>query len=214
MSFNLDTPKPKVITSVAVIVLVVILVLTANFIKSKVVANKIRENIEQGSDNLDLENVNEEKKDFELAISIQKENKETVKANPIVKTKQIGYISKVYEEGGKKYLRFDDVKFLMGNEAIEAAKKDGAAIYENGEYFVYDDYYIVNNSEKAKNYVIADIASLNLLGFWIDSLNGDGNNHSVSYNKFKSISSENEHMLCYIYAENNVVVKIEGQYTP
>jgi len=195
MSLNLYKSKVKVITSVAVIALVVILVLTANFIKSKVVTNKIRGNIE-------------------LASSIQKENKETVKAKPIVKSKQIGYISMVYEEGGKKYLKFDDVKFLMGDEAIEAAKKDGVATYENGEYFVDDDYYIVNNSEKIKNYVIADNATLNLLGFWIDSLNGDGNNHSVSYNKFKSISSENEHMLCYIYAENNVVVKIEGQYTP
>jgi hypothetical protein len=137
-----------------------------------------------------------------------------VMANPIVKSKQIGYISKVYEDEGKKYLKFDDVKFLMGDEAIEAAKKDGAATYENGEYYVDDDYYIVNSSEKIKSYVISDNASLNLLGFWIDSFTGDGNNHSISYNKFKSISSKNENMLCYIYAENNIVVKVEGQFTP
>ncbi|MEK6265483.1 MAG: hypothetical protein N2B06_12075 [Clostridium sp.] len=214
MSFNLDKPKVKVITSVAMIALVVILVLTANFVKSKVVANRISENIGQGSANLDLGKVNEAKQNFELAISIQKENKETVKAEPIVKSKQIGYISKVYEEGGKKYLKFDDVKFLMGNEAIEAAKKNGDAEYENGEYFVYDDYYIVNSSEERKSYVIADNASLNLLGCWIDPFNDDVYNHSVSYNKFKNISSKNENMLCYIYSENNVVVKVEGQYTP
>lgn len=111
-------------------------------------------------------------------------------------------------------MRFDDVKFLMGKEAIDAAKKNGDAEYEDGEYFVYDDYYIVNSSKEIKNYVIANNASLNLLGCWIDIVNGDVNNHSVSYDKFKSASSKNEYMLCYIYTENNVVVKVEGQYTP
>ena len=149
-------------------------------------------------------------KDYKKKIKMQI----IVKPRPIIKSKQIGYITKAYEEGGKRYLRFDDVKFLTGNAAIEAAKKDGAAGYENGEYFVYDDYYIVNSSKEIKSYVIADNSSLNLLGCWIDSFSSDINNHSVSYDKFKSVSIKYENMLCYIYTENDVVVKVEGQYTP
>ncbi|MCJ7690286.1 MAG: hypothetical protein MUO60_13315 [Clostridiaceae bacterium] len=203
MNSILNKPKVRVMSALAMIALVVFLVVTANFIKNNIVVNKSRENIEQGSAKLTVHIIPE-------IVPI----KEVVKPKPIVKSKQIGYVSKVYEEDGKRYLRFDDVKFLMGNEAIEAAKKSGDAQYENGEYFVYDDYYIVNSSEKTKNYVIDDKASLNLLGCWIDPYNGDVNNHSVSYNDFKSVSSVNDHMLCYIYAENNVVVKVEGQYTP
>ena len=138
-----------------------------------------------------------------------------VNPKPIIKSKQIGYISNVYESNGKRYFSFDDVAFLTGDAAIEAGKKDGTAIYEDGKYYVDDDYIIVNNNKDIKNYVIADNASLNLLGCWIDPYNGDVNNHSASYATFKNVSNEvSGHMLCYIYTENDIVVKVEGQFTP
>jgi len=262
MIYNINILKVRVIIAIAMTALVVVLVLTTNFIKRNVIVNKIHENIEQGSANLALGKVNEAKKNFEQAIYLKKENKETyifikeeylkagrlddalsilkegknnritglesfindyekkiemqviVKPSLTVKSKQIGYISKVYEEGGKRYLRFDAVKFLTGKAAIEAAKQSGEAVYENGEYFVYDDYIIVNSSKEIKSYVMADNASLNLIGWWIDPVSGDINNHSISYDNFRSVSSKYENMLCYIYTENDVVVKVEGQYTP
>ena len=193
MSSILDKHKVKFIIVLAMIAVVVILGVTANSIKIK------------GAQNF-IETDQNYKKDIIMQVS--------VKPNPIVKSKQIGYITKVYEEGSKKYLEFDDVEFLIGNAAIEAAKKSGDAEYENGEYFVYDNYYIVNSNKERKSYAIDDNASLNLLGCWIDPFSDDVYNHSVFYNNFKNISSKNENMLCYIYAENNVVVKVEGQYTP
>ena len=137
-----------------------------------------------------------------------------VKPKAIVKSKQIGYISKVYDEGAKRYLSFDAVKFLVGNEAIEAAKKDGSAIYENGVYYVYDDYFIVDSSNEIKQYDIAYNASLDVLGWYIDPTKDSSENYSVSYDNLKNISNKNDHMLCYIYTENDVIVKIEGQFTP
>jgi hypothetical protein len=137
-----------------------------------------------------------------------------IKYNIIAKSKQIGYISMVYEESGKRYLRFDDVKFLRGNAALKAAKKNGTAIYENGEYYVDDDYFIINNNKVIKSYVIDPNASLNLLGFLINPINNDINNHSASYNTLKTVSNKYPQMLCYIYTKNDVIVKIEGQYTP
>lgn len=137
-----------------------------------------------------------------------------IKNNILDNSKQIGYISMVYEESGKRYLRFDDVKFLKGNAAIKAAKKNGTAIYENGEYYVDDDYYIINNNKVIKNYVIDPNASLNLLGFLIDPIKNDINNHSASYNTLKSVSNKYPQILCYIYTKNDVIVKVVGQYTP
>ena len=133
---------------------------------------------------------------------------------PIIKGKQIGYISKVYEIDGKRYLKFDDVKFLVGDEAIEEAKKDGNAGYENGKYFVYNDYYIVNDSQVKKNYVISNSFSLNILGIFTGSNSYSIENEPISYNKFKNAVNMHGNMLCYIYTENDVIVKVEGQYTP
>lgn len=129
--------------------------------------------------------------------------------------KQIGYITWVYEKGGKKYLSFDEVKFLTGKEAVEAAKKDGNAIFENGVYSVLDDYYIVNEDKGNNDYVIDENASLSLLGFMV-SLNGeDITNRSIDYEKFKAaINNKSYPKLCYIYTKNNVVIKVEGQYVP
>ncbi|MEG0774262.1 Ig-like domain-containing protein [Clostridium sp.] len=138
----------------------------------------------------------------------------TVKPKAIEKAKQIGYISKTYVEGGKRYLTFDEVAFLTGEEAIKEAIKDQVAVFEDGEYYVPNGYYILNKSQEVKSFVIADNASLNLLGCWIDPYDWDISNKPVSYDLFSSICNNRDYMLCYIYTENNVVVKVEGQYTP
>jgi hypothetical protein len=138
----------------------------------------------------------------------------TVKPRPIIKAKQIGYISRVYEKDGERYLNFDDIKFLTGNEAIEAAKKDGNAEYEDGKYFVYNDYYIVNSSKQKKTYAIAETALFEILSHVLDPYNGGSDNVPVSYEKFKSAVNEYGDLLCYIFTENDVIVKVEGKYVP
>ena len=148
--------------------------------------------------------------DYKKNIKIQV----IVKPRAIVKTKQIGYVSKVYDEGGKRYLSFDNVNFLVGNEAIDAAIKNGSAVYENGSYYVPDDYCIVNSSNEIKQYDISNNASLNVLGWCINSSRDSSINYFVSYDNFKNTSSKHKNLLCYIYTENDVVVKVEGKYTP
>lgn len=129
--------------------------------------------------------------------------------------KKIGYITKVYEKNGNKYLTFDEVEFLTGKEATEAARKDGKAILENGEYYVMDDYYIVHKNKQVKDYTIDKKASLKLLGFMVSPRKNDISNRTVSYEKFKTvINNKNYPKLCYIYVKNNVITKIESQYVP
>ena len=77
MSFKLNKTKNPVPIALAIIVGIFILVLTGNFIKHKIIVNKIHETIQHGSDNLALGKFNDAKKNFEQAVSLQKENKET-----------------------------------------------------------------------------------------------------------------------------------------
>lgn len=216
MSSNLNGPKVKVSIILAIVTCVVIFVLTAGHFKNRALVDNFHQNVKQGSAN--LKELVYQKENFSLSKKVSIEETKTqviVNPKPIMKSKQIGYISNVYDKNGKRYLSFDDVKFLIGNDAIEAAKKDGTAIYEDGKYYVYDDYYIFNNNKTIKNYVIANTASLNALGFLINPLNNDINNQPTTYSTFKRVTnSMNGHMLCYIYTQNDIVVKVEGQYTP
>ncbi|MBU3215105.1 hypothetical protein LL033_23990 [Clostridium estertheticum] len=218
MSSNLNEPKVKVSIILAMVTCVVILVLTSGYSKNKVLVDNFHQNIKQSSANLNLKELAYQNGTFSFSkkVSIEEMKAQViVSPKPIIKSKQIGYISNVYDKNGKRYLSFDDVNFLIRNDAIEAAKKDGNALYEDGKYYVYDDYYIFNNNKTIKNYVIANTASLNVLGFLINPLNNDINNQPTTYATFKRVSnSRNGHMLCYIYTQNDIVVKVEGQYTP
>ncbi|MCB2355154.1 hypothetical protein [Clostridium estertheticum] len=216
MSSNLNEPKVKVSIILAIVTCVVILVLTSGYFKNKVLVSNFHQNIKQSSAN--LKELVYQKRTFSLSkkVSIKETKAHSIVNNKlIIKSKQIGYISNVYDKNGKRYLSFDDVKFLIGNDAIEAAKNDGNALYEDGKYYVYDDYYIFDNNKTIKNYVIASTASLNVLRFLINPLNNDISNQPTTYSTFKRVAnSMNEHMLCYIYTQNDIVVKVEGQYTP
>ncbi|MBU3156707.1 hypothetical protein LL037_14130 [Clostridium estertheticum] len=218
MNSTLNGPKVQVSIILAIVTCVVILVLTAGYFENRVLVDKFHQNIKQTSANLNLKELVYQKGTFSFSKKVSIEETKTqviVNNKPIIKSKQIGYISNVYDKNGKRYLSFDDVKFLIGNAAIEAAKKDGTALYEDGKYYVYDDYYISNNNKTIKNYVIDNTASLNVLGFLINPLNNDINNQPTTYSTFKRVAnSRNGHMLCYIYTQNDIVVKVEGQYTP
>lgn len=142
-------------------------------------------------------------------------NNTALKTNKVEAQKKIGYISRVYESGGKRFLTFDEVEFLTGEEAVEAAKKDGNAIFENGQYSVLDDYYIVNENKGLINYTIDNGASLSLLGFMVSDNGDDITNKVVDYNSFKlAVNNKKYPKLCYIYLQGNTVTKVESQYVP
>ncbi|MFL0247705.1 hypothetical protein [Candidatus Clostridium stratigraminis] len=107
------------------------------------------------------------------------------------------------------------MRFLTGKEAVEAAKKDGNAIFENGQYSVLDDYYIVNENKGLINYAIDDSASLSLLGFMVSNNGDDITNKAVDYDSFKlAVNNKSYPKLCYIYLQGNTVLKVESQYIP
>jgi tetratricopeptide (TPR) repeat protein len=137
----------------------------------------------------------------------------TVKAKAVVKENITGFIEKVFEKDGKRYFIIDKVEFLTGEAAVKAAIKDGNADYdyETGQYYVPNDYYIVNNNPLIRTYEISRSASINIYS----SLTYDYALTSVSYSEFMdNVNSMGYGMLCNIYIENDVVVKVEQQYVP
>lgn len=127
----------------------------------------------------------------------------------IKRERKTGYISKVYEQGGIRYITIDEVEFYFNEKNnriadIEAAK-DGVQAYEGV-------YYIRNNNKTLKNIQISPEAKITLCGyrFNLETLY----QNPVSYAKFKEMKQQQERFLCHINLENDVVVKIEEQYVP
>ncbi|MPM50262.1 hypothetical protein SDC9_96998 [bioreactor metagenome] len=127
----------------------------------------------------------------------------------IKRERKIGFISKVYEQGGVRYITIDEIEFYFNEENnriadIEAAKDGFKA--EDGVY------YIRNNSRTLKNIQLSPNAIISLCGhrFELDTLY----QNPISYDKFKELKQKSEYFLCNVNLENDVVVRIEEQYTP
>ncbi|MBC8060539.1 MAG: Ig-like domain-containing protein [Clostridiaceae bacterium] len=131
----------------------------------------------------------------------------TVNAKPVVKSLLNGYVQRVYEDGGKRYLEYDEIQFLNGDAAIAAAKKNGET--------VDNDYYIVNSSKALKTYEISKNAAITLVNLFLEQTQDDLKNVPVSYDQFKNyINSDKSSTLCKIQTANDVVLKVDGVYLP
>lgn len=132
-----------------------------------------------------------------------------LKVIKVVKAKKTGYIKKVYEDNGKRYLKFDDVEFFLDEEAEIEAKKD--PIFK--VIGLQDSYYIRNKDDSLVTYKISPNVSVYVYGFMLDLDTMDL--QKISYEKFITFGwSMDGGNLFHIYLENNVVVKIEQQFLP
>src|SRR5882724_7864346 len=57
---------------------------------------------------------------------------------------QYTLINRVFDSAGTRYIEADYIRFLMGDEALAAAKKKGE------EEMVQDDYYVVNDNKQLR----------------------------------------------------------------
>ncbi|WP_125152644.1 tetratricopeptide repeat protein [Clostridium rectalis] len=143
----------------------------------------------------------------------------------IEKVKKIGGISRVFEENGKRYLKFDEIEFFLNKDANDRiaekeAIKDGVdlSIFENKDSNgrIPNGYYIRNKDKSLKTYEISKNAQLSVCGFFVNMDTID--QQKVSYEKFKTMDMGDrpryKGFLCHIYLENDVVVKIEQQFIP
>lgn len=121
----------------------------------------------------------------------------------------IGFIEKLYKKGDTYYMDIDYVEFYRGDKAVEEAKKDGFAYYDEelGEWVLFNDYYIRNNNPKIRTFPIALEADIK----------GDG---IIDYKEYTTKEFVDEFanspysLLYHIEVKDGVVVRMWGQYIP
>lgn len=122
----------------------------------------------------------------------------------IYSDKQMGYITDVYEIGGKRYLKIDYVQWLSHSNTTCWIQKEIKGIpmcNPNG-------YLIVNDNPLIRTFEITPDAELSIIDMTIP----DGY-RIVDFNEFKSLY-DSYNSLFMIYLQKNKVVKIESWYTP
>lgn len=123
-------------------------------------------------------------------------------------TEQYSLILKVYTENGKNYVDADYVQYLIGDKAIEEAKKNGDAdaFIVDGKkiYAVPNDYYIVNKNKTIRKIELSDNPTFNLL---ISENLKDSN----TLENFK----KNYHDSLYILRlKNNKIIEVKEVFIP
>ncbi|NFE65272.1 hypothetical protein FC761_00620 [Clostridium sporogenes] len=146
---------------------------------------------------------------------IQEENKNE-KVKEVKEGKQIGFINEIYEQNGKRYLKFDDVQFFLNKDANDKtaereAIKDGKLKAENVGKVPYE-FYIRNKDKSLETYEISPNAYIYICGYR-NNLNAL-DLQKVNYESFKNLGFDHGNFLAYIYVENNVIVGIEEKFIP
>lgn len=82
-------------------------------------------------------------------------------ALPDGRIKALGYIDKVWGEGGKRYLSIDYAEFLTGRAAVDAAAAAGHTM-EPGE----DQYWIRNDNPQKRTFSVSDSVAITTSTRW------------------------------------------------
>lgn len=76
-------------------------------------------------------------------------------------------ISSIYVENDKHYIEADYIQYLIGEKAIEEAKKNGDAdvfiINGKKEYNIPSDFYIVNENSKLRKLELSENVKIDLI---------------------------------------------------
>ncbi len=131
--------------------------------------------------------------------------------------KAMGYIDKVYVEGGKRYISIDYAEMLTGAEADAAALAAGEI--EPGDH-VPNDYWIQNDNPQKRTFEVSDSVAITTSTRWVG---GEDMGAPCTWADFKSFwgmgplpeSEGHLHaMPWWIERDGPLVVKINEQYLP
>jgi hypothetical protein len=131
--------------------------------------------------------------------------------------KAMGFIDKVWEQGGKRYIRIDYASMLTGDAANEAAIADG--VIEPGET-VDNDYYISNVNPQKREFEVSDSVAITTSTRWVP---GEDMSAPCTWADFKSfwgpgpfpeMEGHLHEMPWWIERDGPVVVKIDEQFLP
>ncbi|MGO5075673.1 Ig-like domain-containing protein [Clostridium sporogenes] len=156
------------------------------------------------------------KEDNTKKVKNTQEKNKNEKVKEVKEGKQIGFINGIYEQNGKRYLKFDEVEFFHNKDvndrtAEREAIKDGKKILtDDGR--LENDFYIRNKDKSLETYEISPNAYIYICGYR-NNLNAL-DLQKVNYESFKNLGFDHGNFLAYICVENNVIVRIEEQFIP
>lgn len=178
-------------------------------VEKEVVANKVEKDIKE-----------------EVSVDKVEPNTEENENNEVEKVDSynqiIGIINNIYIYDNKKYIDVDEVEFFIGDKAYEEARIDGKVFKdENGNDFLPNGYYIRNNYNNIKTYEVSNSAILNLCIYIVEPSSTENSSKTlqVSNEEFEAYINDSKNLdgrsrMFWIDTKNDVVEKIEMQYTP
>ena len=135
------------------------------------------------------------------------------KPAPVIKT-QIGYINNYSEKDGNIYISFDEVEFFTGTKADEEAIKDNNLNALGIDGRVYDGYYLRNNLNKNKSYILSPNSEIKVCKYCLDPFGANGANlQNISIAQLKTLI-DSDSRLFWITTEDDIIVSAKMQYIP
>ena len=121
-------------------------------------------------------------------------------------------IKKIYTEGDSSFIEADYIQFLMGAEAVAAARhrNDVDTLIDKNGHFVYsvlDDYYILNDNPAIRKLALTK----NVL---IELVNTENGNIFISNAGFDQLTKRIKDGIFILQLEEGKVTKIRQQFLP
>lgn len=119
--------------------------------------------------------------------------------------KQLGYVKKLYEENGSKYISMQYVQWLSGEEAIKAIMEDNKCSRKDAEAMYTDDHYMRYDKDTVK-VKVSDNATYNIIKTGAEAT-------KASYDEVNKALGETG-ILCDLTIKDNEVTDLSQRYTP
>lgn len=121
--------------------------------------------------------------------------------------KQLGYVKKLYEESGSKYISIQYVQWLSGEEAIKAIMEDDKCTREEAQSRYTNDHYIRYNDKEEKVKVSND-ATYSIIITGVEAT--ESNFDEVK----KALEQTTQGFLCDVTIKDNEVTDLKQKYQP
>lgn len=122
--------------------------------------------------------------------------------------KQLGYVKKLYEESGSKYISIQYVQWLSGEEAIKAIMEDDKCTREEAQSRYTNDYYIRYNNKEVKKVKVSNNATYSMIKTGVEA--AKSNFDEVK----KELGQTTQGILCDVTIKDNEVTDLKQRFQP
>lgn len=122
--------------------------------------------------------------------------------------KQLGYVKKLYEESGSKYISIQYVQWLSGEEAIKAIMEDDKCTREEAQSRYTNDYYIRDKNKEVKKVKVSNNANYSIIKTGAEATKS--NFDEVK----KELGETTLGILCDVTIKDNEVTDLKQKYHP